>query len=300
MPKVLKALRKIAEAADPERFAAKGFDPDAWYHGGTLGMQEVIEPGMRGSLTQTPAAERAFFLTRSPEDAAGFAAQAGGEVTPLYMRGSGVPAIDWSELAGNVPIRSVNGQRLLAGVLEDNPDVPGILFRNAGDAMKSGGSADMLAVMDPTRLRRGDAALKDLDANSLVAGVGASPGLLGLDMGNVPMEQEYPASKGDPRRARQRRSQRGLQEQRAGIDKAAEVEKILNLFDMPTRGLYGLGTLGLGLLEGDPNALMRATEVVNRPLDETAHIFGDYVFDKTGSPALGAAGYTAANLFGPI
>ena len=68
------------------------------------------------------------------------------------------------------------------------------------------------------------------------------------------------------------------------------------------RGLQGLSRTGYGLLTGESldEALNQGANVIRQGVEETSQQFGDYIFDKTGSPAAATAGYVGAQFLSPI
>lgn len=188
------AKRKIAEkiidfvrSEGPAREV--GFDTRGWYHGGS-GMEDMIEidPGRLGSSTGTPASQEAFFLTREEPIAQEFAKNASiksgrpGEVKEFFYRpGNETAVIDWDEYFPDLPVRSNNGQRMLASILMDAKDQgsTGILIKNADDSL-SGKKNEILAVLDRTRLRYPYAEFnpEKLTSPNLLAG--ALPAAIGI------------------------------------------------------------------------------------------------------------------------
>lgn len=148
----------MGEASRLSRAKALGADMEPWYHGSGSDISE-IDPEKFGGATGTPASREAFFLTRSPEDAGMFAENAGGSPNILPMlafpeRGK-VQKVSWPDDVGDTPIRSQNGQRILSGILQDAKDagLGMVLITGAGDSLKSGSAADVLAVLDPNRIK---------------------------------------------------------------------------------------------------------------------------------------------------
>lgn len=158
--------------------AKAGFDTKKrWYHGGSAGLIKEIDPKKFGAVTGTPAAKEAFFLVDDKAVAEGFASNAKGSVHEFLYRPQGTTSIDWSATFPGVPMRSNNGQRLLAGVLQDAKDsgLAGVLIRNADDAATEFGSnANVLAVLDPSRLRYPQAAFKDNSSRDTMAQFGGA------------------------------------------------------------------------------------------------------------------------------
>lgn len=73
-----------------------------------------------------------------------------------------------------------------------------------------------------------------------------------------------------------------------------------NALDMPSQGVYGLMRGGYGVLSGEGDPMAQAARVAQQPIDQTSQQFGDWIFDRTKSPAGAALGYGVANLWGPI
>ena len=79
-----------------------------------------------------------------------------------------------------------------------------------------------------------------------------------------------------------------------------QLGNVLDLFDVPMQGLSGLARLGYGLAIGEDDALEQAARVTQQPIEDTAYQAGDYVLDKTGSPAAATAVNVLTQFAGPI
>jgi len=77
------------------------------------------------------------------------------------------------------------------------------------------------------------------------------------------------------------------------------LSKGLAALDMPSQGVYGLARGAYGALTGEADPMAQAAKVAGQPIDTTAWQFGDYLLDKTRSPAAAALGYGLANLWSP-
>jgi hypothetical protein len=212
--------------------SAAGFDTARrWYHGGKKGMIGDIDPSKFGSKTGTPAAKEAFFLVDDPAIAEGFAKNAKGDVHEFLYRPENTVTIDWDELYPGLSIRSNNGQRALAGLLQDVKDqgAAGVLIRNADDtATESGKKGNVLAVLDETRLRYPQAEFKDNSSAKTMAQIGGAAvgvGALATATENAEASQFTPEQQAAIDRARSRLeagpSQSGFTpEQQAAIERA--------------------------------------------------------------------------------
>lgn len=161
--------RNLKEAAEA------GFDvARSWFHGGKSSPIQEVDPSKFGSVTGTPAAKEAFFLVDNPKIAQQYADNAKGSVHEFFYRPEGTATIDWQELFPGLSVRSNNGQRALAGLLQDAKDqgFAGLMIRNSDDSAKSSSeSGNVLAVLDPTRLRYPNAKFKDNSSRNTMAGI---------------------------------------------------------------------------------------------------------------------------------
>lgn len=72
--------------------------------------------------------------------------------------------------------------------------------------------------------------------------------------------------------------------------------------EVPQRGLQGVARAGYGMLTGESldEALNQGANVIHQGTDKTAKKFGDFIFDKTGSPSAATAGVVAGKFLSPI
>ena len=91
---------------------------------------------------------------------------------PSHDLQGGAASIDWAEQFGEVPIRSNNGQKLLAGLLDDAREqgLSAVHIRGADDSISGKHTGNVLAVLDPSILRSTDAKFNsaDLGRNGLL------------------------------------------------------------------------------------------------------------------------------------
>ena len=80
------------------------------------------------------------------------------------------------------------------------------------------------------------------------------------------------------------------------------VTEVLDLLEVPQRGLQGLIRAGYGLTQGErlEASLMAGADVVENGVEAAAKAAGDKVLEETGSPELAAMAYTATILGSPI
>lgn len=190
-----KSLINMMEKAgiQPNTDAAKKLNFDTgttWYHGNNVDQMQSIDPSRFGAATETPASKEAFFLTSSKENAQGFAenaAKKGGDPSlhEMWYRPQKTASVDWAEYGGGVPIRSNNGQRMLAGLLQDAKEngLSGVRIKNSGDSLTDNQDAgDVLAVLNPSLLRYKNAAFDPTkkDSSNLLAGAATIGGVSGL------------------------------------------------------------------------------------------------------------------------
>lgn len=196
MGKASKVIKKAEEfISDSERMSrAKemGFDEVPWYHGGSKGRMSEINSDLLGRNTGTPASKEGFFLTRSRDDAARYAEMSKGEIHEMLFRPDKTAVLDWGEIG--VPIRSNNGQRILAGILMDAKEsgFGAIRIKNSADTADGSTSvADTIAVLDPKLLRYKDAEFDPAKKESRNLMAGLAP--LGVGVGSylLPKENTY-------------------------------------------------------------------------------------------------------------
>ena len=180
--------RATLPADDASRLArakSQGYDVDWWR--GDAAAYDVIDPKKYGSTTGTHAAKLAYFATRSADDARAFAKNAnvgGGRVMQAAIAPQRPAHFDWPD--NYPPVRSENGQRMLASVIQDAKDAgyDALMLRGAKDATSDGRSVEIIAVLDPAIVRdagraRFDPAKKGLSGLTLGAGGVGLAGLLG-------------------------------------------------------------------------------------------------------------------------
>ena len=80
------------------------------------------------------------------------------------------------------------------------------------------------------------------------------------------------------------------------------VTEVLDLLEVPQRGLQGLIRAGYGLTQGErlEASLMAGADVVENGVEAAAKAAGDKVLEETGSPELAAMAYMATILGSPI
>ena len=157
-------------ARNTEKAKQAGFDTSSWYHGSDSNFISEIDPKKLGVNTGTPGSKQAFFLADNPDQASGF----GKHLHEFFYRpGRNTSSVNWSDHFGDVPIRSNNGQKLLAGLIDDAKEIglAGIRITGAKDTAKAGQKAgDILAVIDPERIRYPNAAFENIKSKSTLAG----------------------------------------------------------------------------------------------------------------------------------
>lgn len=137
-----------------QRAENQGYDMAPWLHGNRRDLGKAIDPSRLGGNTGTPGAAKAFFLTRSESDAKDFAEAAararGGvpTVSTVYVRPQHGAVYDWAK-EERIPLRSQNGQRRLAQILDAARDqgLHMVVLKNADDSLAGGSTADVLAVL---------------------------------------------------------------------------------------------------------------------------------------------------------
>lgn len=139
-----------------QRAESQGYDMEPWLHGGGGPLGKAIDAERLGLSTGSPAAKRAFFMTRSQSDAEEFAKNAiaqGRQAVPtvsrLLVRPQKAAVFDWAAEYPTTPIRSGNGQRLLAQMLDAAREQGRhmVLIRNGDDSVSGSGNGDVLAVL---------------------------------------------------------------------------------------------------------------------------------------------------------
>lgn len=185
------AAHRPSDAVISERMLNQGYWPHDWYHGHAGNAFDKIDPKKLGSVTQTPGSSGAMFASRSRENAEGFArnaAKESGADTTNVMRlriapdKGGAGQLVWPD--SNPPLRSANGQRMLAQYIEaaKADGLQALIIRGADDSVQGGKPADILAIIDPKIARDADRANFDpiyKGVSGLTLGVGGL-GLAGL------------------------------------------------------------------------------------------------------------------------
>lgn len=173
----------MSESARMQRMAEQNYDP-RWFHGyaGDSPLQ-VFDPALRGSVTGTPAAQLATFLTMDRAAAQQFAenaAQVTGkppQVMQVAVQKNGIPGMKWAD--PDLPVRSNNGQRVLASMLLDAKDAqkPAVFISGLDDSLQGGSKSPIMAVFDTGKLRDVSRAAFDptkIGQNGLALGLGGS------------------------------------------------------------------------------------------------------------------------------
>ena len=85
-------------------------------------------------------------------------------------------------------------------------------------------------------------------------------------------------------------------------DLKGTAQGLLDVAEMPARGLQGLGRVGYGMLtgEGFDEAMKQGNDVLQGGTDAAAQRAGDEVFRRTGSAEMATAAYTAVMTGSPI
>lgn len=127
---------------------------EEWFHGHAGKPYDMIDPKQAGSITGTIPSQVAMFASKSPNDAMEFAANAAANTgeKPNVMR-LGVlqdkqKVVTWPE--SFPPVRSNNGQRLLAGILMDAEDegMKSVRIKGISDTVSGKPSdSDVLAIL---------------------------------------------------------------------------------------------------------------------------------------------------------
>jgi len=120
----------------------------------------------------------------------------------------------------------------------------------------------------------------------------------------TPEQAQAAIAQQEQNQERRRRGEAFAMKREARKQQFAEVMQqlgnVLDLFDVPMQGLSGLARLGYGLAVGEDDALEQAARVTQQPIEDTAYQAGDYVLDKTGSPAAATAVNVLTQFAGPI
>ena len=85
-------------------------------------------------------------------------------------------------------------------------------------------------------------------------------------------------------------------------DLKGTAQGLLDVAEMPARGLQGLGRVGYGMLtgEGFDEAMKQGNDVLQGGIEAAAKRAGDEVFRRTGSAEMATAAYTAVMTASPI
>jgi|SaaInlStandDraft_1057018.scaffolds.fasta_scaffold66332_1 hypothetical protein len=85
-------------------------------------------------------------------------------------------------------------------------------------------------------------------------------------------------------------------------DLKGTAQGLLDVAEMPARGLQGLGRVGYGMLSGEgfDEAMRQGNDVLQGGTEAAAKRVGDEVFKRTGSAEMAAAAYTAVMTGSPI
>jgi len=184
----IKTVSNIDDSVVLNNAAKQGYHDDIWYHGTGTDF-DTIDMAKLGKSTDTPAANKAFFMSDNKQVAqefAGFAAKSGDPVVKslrVRIPEGKAASINWTDIYGDVSLRSNNGQRLLAGLIEDmkSQGIDVIHIRNADDSISGKYKGNILAVTDPGLLRSTDAKFnpRDIGKNGLLLG---GAGVMALPM----------------------------------------------------------------------------------------------------------------------
>ena len=155
---IAKAAPAVSRDVALKRAADQGYKGE-WYMGHSGQPFDAIDPSKLGSVTETPAAKLAAFLTNSPADAQGFAENAARvtglppNVMNVGITTKGLANVPWRD--SWPPIRSEGGQRFLAGILEQAKEQGAKSVRIIGgnDSVSGTSAADTIAVLDPGIMR---------------------------------------------------------------------------------------------------------------------------------------------------
>jgi len=184
LPRVMRSQAGVVGAPNItrlDRAKSQGYDTEnIWYHGTSKDF-DAFDLSKSGDLTNSPAASRAVFASNDKSKAAEFAElsanEKGGDpkVISMYVRPDKVAKIKWDDHF-DIPMRSGNGQRLLAQLVDSLGDQGFDGARILGDDGVKGGVSEILAVTKPEKLRRIDADFNDADfgRNGLLLGAGGS------------------------------------------------------------------------------------------------------------------------------
>jgi hypothetical protein len=162
-------------------------------------------------------------------------------------------------------------------------------------------------VLDPSKIRSVNAEFdpEKIGSPNLLASAApaaVTAGLVGASM--APEEAQAAIAQQEQNQERRRRGEAFAMKREARKQQFAEVMQqlgnVLDLFDVPMQGLSGLARLGYGLAIGEDDALEQAARVTQQPIEDTAYQAGDYVLDKTGSPAAATAVNVLTQFAGPI
>jgi hypothetical protein len=319
--KALKTYKKQLDSVSEQGYAIR------WYHG-TAGdiRPDEIDPNKFGSVTESEAAKRGFFLHSDQNAARGFAEEASRKtgmaprVDEFYYRPTRQAEIDWQEYA-NIPARSDGGQMYLDAALEDLSDqgAGSLLIRNTDDAMSDGVKGDVLVSIDGKGLRYSDAAFapakKDsanLLAGTAAAGIGTGA-LLGSDEANASiLGRDEQALIEQAVAERSRRANRYIRRRQNG-GRSPQLQKQINTLkaaifaglermDMPMQFMQGQTAFMRSLAEGDgiQGALTEGLRQGMQPIEQNAYERGAEAADVTGSPAVGTAVNVLNQVVSPI
>ncbi len=178
-----------------------------------------------------------------------------------------------------------------------------IIYRNNVEGVGS----DSYIILDPANVRSTNAEFdtEKIGSPNLLASAApaaVTAGLVGASM--APEEAQAAIAQQEQNQERRRRGEAFAMKREARKQQFAEVMQqlgnVLDLFDVPMQGLSGLARLGYGLAIGEDDALEQAARVTQQPIEDTAYQAGDYVLDKTGSPAAATAVNVLTQFAGPI